>query len=280
MSRSEKGLMSAILSDPDKMTISSDFVSAEPTVISHYSGDKNYRYAAFDGVGKEAYYNENGILMLDDTYLMAASINPVSKVEIKEAFNTTYGGVKGFEQWAIDKEVIKDQVKPIRKFNKIAVLGTGYGMGPKKLVSNCYDAGYVINFLDSKKFNYNFWNVMFPDLGGLRDYLSKKVKREGFLVNPFGFRMQPSPHKALNYFIQSSVSGMMNIVTIDFLEKCPYVEFRTIIHDELIFDCPENRLVEAQTVLNTVIDNLNKRLNWSVDVRTGWESGKDWYAAH
>lgn len=280
LSRSDKGLMSGIVAESNHTTISSDAISCEPTIISHYSGDENYKYASFDGIGKEAFYNERGMLMLDDIYLMVGSINPATENKIREAFETTYNGVSGYEQWSIDKSVIKSEIKDERVLSKTAVLGLGYGMGPKKLVTSCYDKGFIISMEDAKKVHKLFWHEAFPKLNTLRDFLSSKVKKEGHLINPFGFRLIPTPHKALNYFIQSTVNGVINVTLINFLEKFPEAKFRTIIHDEVIFDVPDDKIKQAKEQFYKSVQELNNLLNWSIDMRFGWVEGKDWYEAH
>lgn len=281
IARSDKRLMSCLQPDSGMITVSSDGLAAEPTIISHYSNDKNYKYAAFDGVGKPAYYDEKtGLLMLSDIYLMGASVNPCTSERIREAFNDTYGGVKGFDKWAEDDEFIKNQVKKERKMNKSQVLGLGYGLGAKKLVTNSYDQGFVITYDDAKKIHYNYWNVMFPDVAKLRDFLSMRVGKEGHIINPFGFRLIPEKRKALNYFVQSSVNGIIDIMVAKFFTKASYAKFRTIIHDEIVFDVPIEKEEEAKIKLQECVDEINALLNWSVKVRFGWKSGFNWYDAH
>ena len=280
MARQDEGLMSCLLSDEGYTTVSVDLSAGEPTVMSHYSNDKNYRYAAFDGVGKKPFFNAKGLLMIDDIYLMLASINPVSSNKIKEVFEANYDGISGFDKWSQDSDYIKKLIKKERGINKICALGIGYSMGPRKLVSSCYDKGFVISFEQAKVVHHAYWNTLFPDVAKLRDYLAIQTKQKGFLVNPFGFRIIPEPHKALNYFIQSSVNGIMDILLIKLLDKAPYIKFRTIVHDELIIDIPETLIREAQTAMNESVKELNKMLNWSVNVRTGWVEGRNYFEAH
>ena len=254
-----------------------DISAAEPSIISQYSGDKNYIYAAFEGVGKPAYYSDKDLLMLDDVYLMLASRNPVSRDRVREAFNDKYGGVIGFEQWAIDKSVVKAEIKSERAFNKPAALGIGYSMQGPRLVTTMYNEGKVISLKDAKQVVYSYWHELFPDVAKLRDYLQLKVKKEKQLINPFGFRMTPPPRKALNYFIQSSVNGIIDMLMIEWFESAPYIEFCTIIHDEIVIECPEDKLDEAKLKLDEALVRLNKTLNWSVNIRMGWEVLDNWY---
>ena len=280
MARQDEGMMSCLLSDDGYITVSIDLAAGEPTIISHYSNDKNYRYAAFEGVGKRPFFNAKGLLMIDDIYLMLASINPVSSDKIKEVLEADYEGVSGYDKWLEDSDFIKKLVKKERNINKICALGIGYGMGARKLVTSCYDKGFAISFEQAKVVHHAYWDTLFPDVAKLRDYLAVQVKKQGYLVNPFGFRTIPDPHKALNYFIQSSVNGIIDILLIKLLDKAPYIKFRTIIHDELIIDIPENLIREAQTAMNESVKELNKMLNWSVNIRTGWVEGRNYFEAH
>ncbi len=157
-------------------------------------------------------------------------------------------------------------------------LGLGYGMGPRKMVNAAYDAGYIISFAEAKEFHRNYWQL-FAGLKTLSDRLAAQRERDGYVINPFGYRSVAEPRKAFNAFIQSSVSGIMHVYLAILTEIAPYAKLVTCIHDELLMSVPDKKLTEFKAAKEAATEELNTQLQWSVKVRTGWALGKNWYDA-
>ncbi len=278
LSRRDPGLMSCILPNPGNIVVSADLSAGEPTIASHFSRDKNYYAATFGMVGKEPYY-DGDVLMIDDIYLMVMSVSPIGKDVMRELFNTQFSGLSFAQQWVANADVIKGMIKDQRALHKILTLGLGYSMGPKKLVKSAYEKGHVLPLKTAQEFFKAYW-TLFAGVKDLGNRLEQKFKRDGYLVNPFGYRLIPDPsYKALNYFIQSSVSGLMHVLCAKFFALCPYAEFVTVIHDELIIEVPEHKQEEAKQLFYQAVDSLNNDLNWSVKIRCGWVTGGNWFTA-
>jgi hypothetical protein len=279
LARRDPLIMDCIEADTEKTFVSVDLSAGEPTATSHYSGDKNYFDANFGMVGKRPYFDKLGVLKIDDIYLTCASFSPMGRREVKEAFEATYNGVSAFDQWLINPEVIKNEIKEIRALHKILVLGIGYSMGPRKMVQSCYDKGYSLGLADARSFFNAYWSWC-PKVKALAAALELKFKTEGHLINDFGYRLVPDrEHKAFNYWIQSTVSGIMNVLTAKFFSICPQAEFVTVIHDELIFQIDNNLLEESRKCMIQATESLNNDLNWTVKIRTGFVSGSTHYTA-
>lgn len=280
MSRSNKDLMSCIVADPGMSFVSVDLSAGEPTVTSHFSQDRNYTYCNFTGIGKKPFYKDN-ILMLSDMYLAGASVSPTGAAKMKEIFHTTWGGVPFAEQWLINDEVIKKDpnVKPVRAFHKTLILAMQYGQAPKGMVQKASDDGLKLTLADARKFHKAFWYDLFPDVRKLGERLVVANKKMGYLVNQFGFRMFPPARKCLNYFIQSSVSGIVDILMAKFYALAPYALHHAIIHDEILCQVPDDKLEEAREAMKMAVASLNADLAWSVKIRTGWAVGKTFYDA-
>jgi len=281
LSRRNEPLMRGIVADTGTVIISSDCSAAEPSIISHFSKDVNYTYCAFGGVGKEPFYKDK-ILMMDDIYLTSASVSPVGREVMKEAFHRSWGGISFSEQWLIDKEVIKSDpdVKRARKFHKPLVLGIGYGMGAKKMVDTAFDAGFKLSFEDAKAFHKAYWFDLYPNVRTLGERLKLQNKKQGYITNVFGFRLFPTMPKTLNYFIQSSTSGLIDLISLHFYTRAPWCRHQGIIHDELIIQVPEDKVEDTRRAVDETMLIVNKMLNWSIDIRMGFVSGKDYFEAH
>lgn len=278
MARKSIELMRHVGPDPGFITVSSDAGAGEPSVNSHFSKDKNYMYACFDGVGKAPFY-QGPVMMIDDIYLMGMSISPFGKDVLRSAFQQRWPAGSFQDQWLADPEVIKDGIKTARQQHKILILGCGYGMGPKKMVKQAYDFGFQLSLRDAKAFHKNYW-TLFSGVKRLADKLAYKVENDGHIINPFGYRLTPSPHKALNYFIQSSVSGLLHVYTAKLMAAAPWARYVTCIHDELILDVPEDRLEEFAKAKTISVDSLNDDLGWDIKIRMGFKPGNNWFTAH
>ena len=275
--RRDSGLMSSLIPSPGCVFVSSDASAGEPTVTTHYSGDKNYYDACFGMVGKAPFY-DGLVLKIDDIYLTTMSVSPIGAEDMREAFHSRYGSVTFSEQWMIDSEVIKKQLKNQRTFHKILALGLGYGMGPKKMVKSAYEKGYQLEFNQAKAFFKAYWSL-FSGVRALSERLAEQVEQDGYLVNQFGYRMTPDPHKAFNYLIQSTVSGIMHVFCAKVFSIAPYAKFVTVIHDELIAEIPKDRIDDFRLVIQQATDSLNDDLKWSVRMRFGFAVGSNLYEA-
>lgn len=277
LARKDKGLMSCILSEPGHKTVSIDLSAGEPTVTAEYSKDPNYLYATFDGVGKAPFW-KNGVLMIDDIYLQTASVSPIGRASIEEAWRDSFDGLSFTQAWLKDPEIIKKHLKKLRDIHKMLALALGYGMGPKKMVKQCYDKGYDLPFKTAQEFYRAYWEL-YSGIRKFADVLAYRIKKHGYIINPFGYRLTPDPHKGYNYFVQSSVSGIMHVFNWKLFHLAKYAEFRTVIHDEVLADVPNNLLQLFREHKDMATDSLNQDLKWSVKVRTGFAPGNNWFEA-
>ncbi len=274
LARREKGLMGCFIPEEGYTFVSIDLASGEPTCTAHYSGDKNYRALTFDLVGKEPEW-KNGILMLDDPYLAFASVSPLGQTAVKDAWDAGL-----FKQWMSDSESVKKHLKKVRAVHKTFFLALAYGQGPRGMVNFSADQGFALDLKDAKAIHSNFWNVLFPDVHRLSERLKIQYKRQGFLVNELGYRMQPEHERlCFNMLIQSTVSGMMKVFENLLFKEAPYALYVSTIHDEVLVQVPDDRLGHFRKAAETATKQLNDFLKWNVEVRTGFVPGKDLYAA-
>lgn len=278
LARRDFGLMSTIQADPGRTIVSIDLSSGEPTVTAHYSRDPNYLYATFDGVGKEPFYRD-GVLMIDDIYLMVMSVSPIGHKLMRDVFHNTYNGRPFTEVWLTDPEFIqKTLLKTERALHKMLALALGYGMGPTKMVKQSRENGHDLNPKVAKQFFDAYWRL-FAGLRRLADRLAYQIERDGYIVNQFGYRLTPPPHKGFNYLIQSSVSGIMHMFNAKLFALADYANFITVIHDELLADVPDDMVEQFRIHKEQATASLNSDLRWTTKIRTGYATGKNWYAA-
>lgn len=274
LARKEKGLMSCLIPKPGNVFVSIDLAAGEPTVIAHYSQDRLYKAFAFDLVGKQPYL-DGDLLMIDDPYLAYASISPLGKAAVQDALKDGL-----CERWAAESEHFKQRLKKVRALHKTVFLAKVYGQGARGTVNFAADQGIALDFQTSKILHHNFWYDLFPQVRMLGERLEVQFKRQGYLLNEFGYRMVPERENlALNYTIQSSVSGIIKLFDQFVLDEAPKATWVTVIHDEQIWQIPEERVEDFRQCVQRATKRLNEFLAWSVEIRTGFAPGNNLYEA-
>jgi hypothetical protein len=283
------GLCSYILPDEGCVFVSQDLSAGEPSVTAHYSRDEMYRYATLDGVGKAPYWKD-GRLYIDDIYLMVAASTPIGRPEIEAAWQKDWGGQSFAEQWLADPEVVKKHLGKTRKLHKTCALALGYGMGAHKMQKQVLEQfGVELTEEQCRGIHRGYWDTF----SGVRIFSSKcqdEAKKRGYIINAFGYRItfnnsgergKDTTHKAYNYLIQSSVSGMMHIYTMFLFEEAVGLGARLtcVIHDEIVCQVPEANLEAFRAAKERAVTRLNTYLNWTVPIRVGFTPGKTFFDA-
>lgn len=278
LARRDRGLMSALIPPPGYVFVSIDQSAGEPTTTASFSGDPYYTHATYSGAGKRPYYDNREILLIDDVYLMVASVSPIGKIPILKAFSKLYDGRSFAVQWLTDPEVIKKELEDLRKLHKVIVLALMYGMGPKKMLDYCYDKGIHLTTAQAKAFYIAFWKL-FTQVKGFAQTIEKQLEREGYLVNPLGYRNTCEAHKGFNAFNQSTVSGLMNYFNLLLFERATYAKYVVVIHDEVIAAVPVDKLEQFKQDRDLALQELNNELQWTIPIRVGWAVGNNLFEA-
>jgi hypothetical protein len=274
LARKEKGLMGSIIPRVGNKFVSIDLAAGEPTVIAHYSQDRLYNAATFGMVGKDPYW-DGDLLMIDSPYMMFGSIAPTGKESLKRAW-----GEGKFEGWRTMPDDQRKKVWSGLGMHKTISLAKLYGQGARGTVNFAADQGYSLDFQTSKTLHHQFWYALFPNVRMLGERLEVQFKRQGCLYNEFGYRMVPERESlALNYTIQSSVSGIIKLFDEFVLQDAPWATWVTVIHDEQIWEVPAERLEEFRLAVQRATQKLNEFLGWTVEIRTGFAPGNNLYEA-
>ena len=277
LARSETKLMASFKADPAKVWCERDVVGAEAAVVSYYSRDPGYIFANL--VGKKSLpYEKDGVLWVGDPYLMFGSVSGLGSDELWADFRTGRYGTRTFsEQWLVDPEEIKERHKKYRKINKMLVLALSYGLHSKKMSKQLKDQ-FGLDFPQHicEKIYSSYWSL-FPLVAKAKKREEDYFNRHDYITTEFGFRCHgKGVISAFNSKIQSSISSIMVIETALTLEKAPWAEWVTVIHDSSLYQIPEDKVDLFKQVKMEVENDLNSMLGWSVKILFSEHYGKDW----
>jgi DNA polymerase-1 len=185
-----------------------------------------------------------------------------------------------------------------RKFAKIVNFSMLYGSGPKALAELL-----AIDESDAKEYWKGFWDT-YTGMGRYNEMLKRTVKTDGHVKDVFGrpyFVEAKFAYKALNYMVQGTAAGILKRAMIEAYKHLkatnPAVTMLLTIHDELVFEVPNNCLNSDLVwgIERAMAGNFHTLLgmptpfkvessvayeNWSK--KTGWEAKethlelKDW----
>lgn len=133
-----------------------------------------------------------------------------------------------------------------RDIAKHIFLGKIYGLGVGKMVITIQSmGGGRIDAADAKAL-IDAFNETFPNSVEYMRQVQRDVKRDGFVVNRYGQRIdvdQDMPYRGVNYKIQSAAARLMKramMKTHRFLREHDLGYLVMTIHDELIFEVPDD----------------------------------------
>ena len=176
----------------------------------------------------------------------------------------------------------------MRRTAKIVNFGIMYGAGPFRMSQ---ELGFTRNEANEVIKSY------FKQFKGIRDYIDQVIdqarnmnyvktllgrRRPVFEVNSSnGLRRKAAERMAINMPIQGSAAEMIKIAMkniIDELDKKKMQSKMVLqIHDELIFEFPEN---EESYLKKLVIDKMENVVELSVPLVVDYGIGNNWYEAH
>ena len=276
LSRKEHGVMGALHADEGRVVIEQDLISGEPTLIGHYSQDYRYLYANFTGRGK-APFAQDGILYIDDPYIMFGSVSGIYTDELWQAWKEGFGTETFAQAWLRDPDFVKGKLKKFRKTWKWQTLACGYELQNKKLRIQAKSQDMMDIPLDvATEIIHRYWEL-FPDVRRAADKQKAICKRNGYIKNTFGFLVYPkAPYASFNAKIQSEVSGIVAWLICLMTEAMPDLRLITVIHDAALWDCDENRVEEARQVSKSALQIINNALQWTTKIETGFSVGRNW----
>ena len=181
--------------------------------------------------------------------------------------------------------------KDMRRAAKTVVFGIVYGISPFGLSQNI-----GVPQAEAKKYIDTFFE-RFPAVRALMDRNIAEGKEKGYTTTILG-RRRPIPElqssdpvqrgfgerMAVNSPIQGSAADLIKVAMINvhktLREEMPHTKMILQVHDELIFEVPENELEEAKRLVKQEMEGVGKQLGLSVPLKVDLGVGKNWRVAH
>lgn len=247
--RDESGrrIRSAFTAVPKTVLISADYSQIELVVLAHLSGDKNLCSAFINGI---------------DVHKSTAAL--------------IYG-------------ISPEQVKPEqRRFAKTVNFGVMYGMSAFRLANELN-----ISRTEAKNFIDQYFST-YSDVKKFLDETKRMARENGYVETITGRRryipeikssskivLQGAERIAINTPIQGSAADIVKTAMIKVqaaLEKSDTgAKMLLQVHDELIFECPEDNAENAISIIQREMENA---VQLKIPLRVSVERGKNWGEFH
>ena len=242
-------IRSAFTASNGKVLISADYAQIELVVLAHLSGDKNLSSSFINGI--------------DVHKSTAALINGISP-----------------------DQVTSDQ----RRFAKTVNFGVMYGMSAFRLAK---DLG--ISRTEAKMFIDQYFQT-YADVKKFLDKTIDDAKSFGYVETIMGRRRylpeirssnklisQAAERVAVNTPIQGTAADIVKTAMIKVNDRLSRemsdVKMLLQVHDELIFECPENESY-VQKAIDLIRNEMEGAFRLNVPLRVSIEHGKNWGEFH
>ena len=142
-----------------------------------------------------------------------------------------------------------------RRMAKAVNFGLAYGAGPQTLV---YSTGVTLQ--EAKDFRNKYFQRA-PGVKWYMDTISTVIKTRGWVKTMFGRRIYTDRYTvAVNHPIQGTAADIIRKAMVTIFPYCADYSAKLIlqIHDELVFELPEDRAEAFKPVVKEVMENAVK----------------------
>ncbi len=267
---------SCLISGEGASIVSVDYASLEPFLAAVLSKDPLLLYAIDGGIGKSP-FTKNGVLMIDDPYIMLGSVIKNFQAKIEDLVTP--------EAWLADSEAVKKLLKAERFIMKVTFLSSLYGAQPPKVLETLLKEGVKITFKEVSKI-VDDMNSLFAGLTLFKHQVKQKALYQGFINNPLGFPchvQNTASHKIFNKYIQSTAAMVMKFTVSSLWSRIKNREedmYPLIInlHDAFFLRVRDENIDEVKSIIfDQVLPEVNAGLDFCANLRMSIDIGKNFY---
>ena len=244
--RSEEGkkIRKAFVASKDCILLSSDYSQIELRVLAHISDSVSLQNAFING---EDIHTHVACDIFDTTP------DKVSPNMRRTAKAVIFGIVYGISGYGLGENLDISAIEGKKYIDKYLQLYPEVDKYMKDIVEKTRDLGYVRTLFNRK-----------------RDI--EEIKNTNYLIRSMGDRM------ALNTPIQGTAADIIKLSMIKIYSLLKEKNYKTKlliqVHDELIFDIPNNEFEEVKELIRDTMENVYKL---KVPLKVSIEYGQNWY---
>jgi DNA polymerase-1 len=250
--RTEEGRLvrRAFIAAPGHALVSADYSQVELRIAAHISQDPNLL---------EAFAKDEDIHAATASLLFNVPLEQVTPEMRARGKTINFGVIYGISDWGVTArtDLSRDDSRQLiaNYFSKYAKVKE-YLDETKRLAR---EQGYVETIFGRRRY--------FPELkggGGINPALRNRAERE-----------------AINHPIQGSAADIIKLAMVNLHRELQRFQTRMLlqVHDELVFEAPENEVDKIAPVVRDVMENSYKmdvRLKTDIKVGPNWDRMKAW----
>ncbi len=246
--RSEEGkkIRKAFLPSEDSVLLSSDYSQIELRVLAHISNAKSLQEAFINGEDIHTHVASDIFDVPDE------NVTPNMR---RTAKSVIFGIVYGISGYGLGENLDISPTEAKKYIDKYLTLYPEVEKYMKDIVEKTRNLGYVRTLFNRKR-------------------EIEEIKNTNYLIRSMGDRM------ALNTPIQGTSADILKLAMIKIYNLLKEKNYKTKmllqVHDELIFDVPNDELDEIKELVKDTMENIYKL---SVPLKVSIEYGKNWYEA-
>ncbi len=233
--------------NPAWFILSADYSQIELRLMAHLSGDERL---------KEVFTNDEDIHRMTAAFIFNVSIEDVTQEMRYRAKSINFGIIYGMGAYRLAKEI---DISPGEAQEFIDAYFINYPDVNKYIINQIYKAGtegYVTTLLGRTRY--------LPDINSDNQRIRKS-----------------SENIAVNTPIQGTAADMIKVAMINIYKHIRQNNMQTKmiiqIHDELVFELPEDEIESAKSV---IIKEMENALKLDVPIKVDIGMGKNWFEAH
>ena len=246
--RSEEGrkIRKAFIPETDSYLLSSDYSQIELRVLSHISDSLSLQ---------QAFINDEDIHTKVASDIFDIPTSDITKNQRRTAKAVIFGIVYGISGFGLGENLDISAYEAKKYIDKYLNLYPEVDKYMKDIVSKTKELGYVRTIMNRKR-------------------EIEEIKNTNYLIRSTGERM------AMNTPIQGSAADILKIAMINLYNELKKGNYKTKmllqVHDELIFEVPEDELDKIKELVKTTMESAYKL---KVPLKVEIDYGKTWYEA-
>ena len=247
--RTKNGRMirSAFTAKEGNVIISADYSQIELRVIASMSGDKNMI---------DAFNNNEDIHASTAANVFGINLKEVTKEQRSHAKIVNFGIIYGVSAFGLS-----NQTNLTRAESKV-------------IIDNYYNSYPSLKEFMTNQINYARENGFVKTLVGRKRFLNDINSRNGMIRSS-------AERNAINTPVQGSAADIIKLSMIkifnDLNSKFMKTKLILQVHDELVFEAPQNEVEQAKKI---IIDNMENAYKLEVPLTVDIGVGENWLEAH